>query len=98
MLDHILATIRSEGAPRDAAPREAINEAINEAIKAHPGINRPQLLKIVGKSRATVERALAQLVKSGLVEHRGSKKTGGYFPCEIAFSQNQSGELGISHL
>ena len=94
MLDHILATIRSKGVPKDAAPPEAINEA----IKTHPGINRPRLLKIVGKSRATVERALAALVKSGLVEHRGSKKTGGYFPCEIAFSQNQSGELGISHL
>ena len=87
MLDHILATIRSKGVPKDATPREAINEAINEAIKTHPGINRPRLLKIVGKSRATVERALAALVKSGLVEHRGSKKTGGYFSCEKAKEQ-----------
>ena len=87
MLDHILATIRSKGVPKGAAPREAINEAINEAIKTHPGINRPRLLKIVGKSRATVERALAALVKSGLVEHRGSKKTGGYFSCEKVVEQ-----------
>ena len=87
MLDHILATIRSKGVPKDAAPREAINEAINEAIKTHPGINRPRLLKIVGKSRATIERALAALVKAGRVEHRGSKKTGGYFSCEKAKEQ-----------
>ena len=82
MLDHILETIRSKGVPKDSALCEAINEAINEAIKALPGINRPRLLKIVGKSRATVERVLAQLVKAGQVEHRGSKKTGGYFSCE----------------
>ena len=33
----------------------------------------------VGKSKATVERALAALIAAGKVEHRGSKKTGGYY-------------------
>ena len=33
----------------------------------------------LGKSAATVERAVATLVKAGRVEHRGSKKTGGYY-------------------
>ena len=52
---------------------------INEVIKNTPGINKPRLIKVVGKSRATVERAIATLIASGKIEHRGSKKTGGYF-------------------
>ena len=53
-------------------------EAINEAIKSRPGINKPEIVLRVGKSKATVERALAALIAAGKVEHRGSKKTGGY--------------------
>lgn len=61
------------------AINEAINEVINEAIKNTPGINKPRLIKIVGKSRATVERSIATLIDAGKIEHRGSKKTGGYY-------------------
>ena len=57
---------------------EAINEAIYEEIKSRPGINKPEIVLRVGKSKATVERALAALITAGKVEHRGSKKTGGY--------------------
>ena len=58
---------------------EVLNEAINEAIKNTLGINKPRLIKVVGKSRATVERSIATLIAAGKIEHRGSKKTGGYF-------------------
>lgn len=58
---------------------EAINEVINEAIRNEPGINKPRLVRLVGKSRATVERAIVALVAAGKIEHRGSKKTGGYY-------------------
>ena len=58
---------------------EAINEVIKEAIKNEPGINKPRLVRLVGKSRATVERAIVALVAAGKIEHRGSKKTGGYY-------------------
>ena len=34
---------------------------------------------VVGKSAATVKRAVSSLVSEGLIEHRGSKKTGGYY-------------------
>ena len=61
------------------AINEGINEVIKEAIKSNPGIKKPFLVKTVGKSRATVERALADLVAAHVVEHRGSKKTGGYY-------------------
>lgn len=60
------------------AINEAINEAIYEAIKSRSGINKPEIVLRVGKSKATVERALAALIADGKVEHRGSKKTGGY--------------------
>ncbi len=58
---------------------EPINEPINEGIKLEPGINKPGLIKKLGKSRATVKRAVAELIAAGKIEHRGSKKTGGYY-------------------
>ncbi len=58
---------------------EPLSMAINEAIKSEPGINKPRLMEVAGKSKVTIERAVASLVKAGLIEHRGSKKTGGYY-------------------
>ena len=64
-------------------PIEGLNEGINgnilKLIKAHPGVKIPYLHSVMSVSRATVERAVAALVKAGRVEHRGSKKTGGYW-------------------
>ena len=54
-------------------------EAIKEMIKNDSGINKLQLMKLLGKSRATVERVVAALIAVGKVEHRGSKKTGGSY-------------------
>ena len=72
-------------------PSEAINEGINEvikeAIKSTPGIKKPRLVKVVGKSRATVERAIADLVAAHVVEYRGSKKAGGYYAVESGESK-----------
>ena len=67
-------------------PIDGINEGINDClirlIATHPGARLPYLKSVVGKSTATVERAVAVLVKSGKIEHRGSKKTGGYYAVE----------------
>ena len=64
-------------------PIEPLNEPLNgrlvRLVKTHPGVQLPYLLSVVRESRATVKRALAALVAEGKVEHRGSKKTGGYF-------------------
>ncbi len=46
-------------------------------VRKHPGIRVPELALLVGKSKPTVERAVAQLKKEGEIEYRGSKKTGG---------------------
>ena len=58
---------------------EAINDAINDAIKSRPGVKKVELVKIIGKSKPTIERAIALLKQQGRIEYRGSKKTGGYF-------------------
>ena len=60
-------------------PIEGINDWLIRLIETHPGVKLPYLKSVVGKSTATVERAVAALVKAGRIEHRGSKKTGGYF-------------------
>ena len=74
---------------------DPVNEPINEpvkmavvkAIRKTPGIGRPELMRIVGKSRATMTRILSELVAQRLVEHRGSDKTGGYFPVASAHKE-----------
>ena len=77
-----------DGEKENEGISEGINEGINEGItgrvlsliREHPGINAPLLKTRMGKSLASVERAIASLVKLGQIEHRGSKKTGGYYP------------------
>ena len=64
-------------------PIEGLNEGINGSIlklvKTHPGVRVPYLHSVVSASRATVERVVSNLVAEGRIEHRGSKKTGGYY-------------------
>jgi hypothetical protein len=45
---------------------------------------------MLSSSRPTIERTIAALVATGRIEHRGSKKTGGYFPLE----QNEEDHTG----
>ena len=78
-VDAAIDAIVTDRAESDGLITEAINDAISEAIKRTPGINKPKLVKLIGKSRATVERAISGLISSSRIEHRGSKKTGGYF-------------------
>lgn len=48
-------------------------------IGSNPGIQRKGISDISGKSISTIDRHLAILVKEGLIEHRDSDKTGGYY-------------------
>jgi Fic family protein len=69
-------------------PNEPINEPINQnleertlrLIRNFPGKGIPFLMSSLTVSRATVKRALVNLIAAQKVEHRGSKKTGGYWP------------------
>ncbi len=64
-------------------PIEPLNEPLNERlfklIKRHSGAQLLYLKSVVGVSTATVKRAVAVLIADGKIEHRGSKKTGGYW-------------------
>ena len=43
------------------------------------GINAPQIAMLLGKGLSMVERTISEGIKKGVIEHRGSKKTGGYY-------------------
>ncbi len=68
----------------------SVAEDILRLVTDNPGINRERLASRVGRSVETVKRAIAALVATGRIEHRGSKKTGGYFPLE----QNEEDHTG----
>lgn len=67
-------------------PIELLNEPLNERlvglIARRPGVQLPYLKSVVGASTATIKRAIASLVAARRIEHRGSKKTGGYYRVE----------------
>ena len=48
-------------------------------IQSHPGISANALIKETNKSVITIRRSVKTLTDDGLIEYRGSKKTGGYF-------------------
>lgn len=65
--------------PVDDGINDGIKAKISEAVKKHPGIRVPELSLLAAKSKPTIERTVAQLKKDGIIEYRGSKKTGGYY-------------------
>ena len=58
---------------------DGIKGKVLAAIRNNSGIRVPGLVLLFAKSKPTIERAVAQLKKEGIIEYRGSKKTGGYF-------------------
>ena len=59
-----------------------IKGKVREVISRYPGINRERLAQELQVDVKTIGRAIAALL--GVVEHRGSKKTGGYYPVQNA--------------
>ena len=83
---------RKKKAKSNEPLNDTVNDTVNETVKSivanlickAPGIGSAALVSAVGKSRATVMRAVALLKQQGVIEHRGSDKTGGYFPTASA--------------
>ena len=48
-------------------------------VTNNPGIKIGQVAKVRKKSESTVKKQLTSLRKMGLIEYRGSDKTGGYY-------------------
>ena len=61
---------------------DSLNDSVNstyQAIKANPGIRRKRISELTGKSIPTIDRHIALLAKSNLIEHKDSDKAGGYY-------------------
>lgn len=65
---------------------DTLNDTLNDSVKTtftiirlNPGIQRKGISDMSGKSVVTIGRHIAILMKEGLIEHRNSDKTGGYY-------------------
>ena len=54
-------------------------QAVLDCIKAHPGLRVPMLSEGTNIPSKSIERHVSALIARNLIEHRGSKKTGGYY-------------------
>ena len=52
---------------------------VYQTIKQKKGINSKQLSELLDIPFSTVDKQIRVLLSKGLIERRGSKKTGGYF-------------------
>ena len=63
-------------------PIEGVNapqRVVLACIVAHPGYSVPKISESTGIPAKSVERHIAALIDRNLIEHRDSKKTGGYY-------------------
>lgn len=70
----------------NSSSNERLNERLNPSlletlalIKANPGIQRKEIVAKTGKGDATIGRHLVTLAEKDFIEHKGSKRTGGYY-------------------
>lgn len=66
--------------PLNLSASQRLTMRIYDEIYRNPGVNQKKLCGILSVSAASVKRHIELL--NGRVEHRGSKKTGGYYICE----------------
>ena len=66
---------------------DRINDRLNsrekrvlEVLANSPGLRTNELSSLVEVSIPTLSRTLKNLINLGLIEYRGAKKTGGYYP------------------
>ena len=64
----------------DVPPLPWGQKKVFDCIKTYPGISVPRLSKATRIPAKSIERHIAALIDKKLIEHRGSKKTGGYYP------------------
>ena len=53
-----------------------------DVVRTYPGNRVPYLSKASGIPERKLERYTSLLREKGLIEHKGSKRTGGYYPVE----------------
>jgi predicted transcriptional regulator len=83
--------VRSKGGAVNGGVNDSQNDRVNDSlndsvnatyliIRTNPGIQRKAISELTGKSIPTIDRHIAILVREGLIEHKDSDKTGGYYP------------------
>ena len=77
---------------------DRINDRIKSLIAENPGISAMRIVEMSDKSESTIRRTLALLKKQGILEYRGSKKTGGYYAIEEGISEHSAADCGIMAL
>lgn len=77
------ALATNEVIPRQQTTRDSTakvrTDIVLEYIKEHPGCKMTVLITDMNLKRSTIEKEMSRLKNMGLVEYRGSKKTGGYY-------------------
>jgi ATP-dependent DNA helicase RecG len=82
-----VTAIFDRGVSGELTPAAQINEGLNEGLKTllsviskNQGLNARQASKMLDKRPVkTLENQFKTLIQKGLIEHRGSRKTGGYY-------------------
>ena len=72
------------------SPAEGLNkgqQSVLDCIKAHPGLKVPGIETETGIPAKSIERHIKVLIERNLIEHRGSKKTGGYHALDSTFGR-----------
>ena len=64
----------------DVPPLPWGQKKVFDCIKTYPGLSVPRISASTGIPQKSIERHIAALIDKKLIEHRGSKKTGGYYP------------------
>ncbi len=59
---------------------DAVRRTVMDILRTEPGISRKDLCDRTGRSASTIARAVAELIRSGELERRGSDRAGGYWP------------------
>ena len=74
----------SAGPNKESAGQNKVSAGQNkvlECIRVNPGLRVPRISEGLNIPSKSIERHVKALIALGLIEHRGSKKTGGYCRC-----------------
>lgn len=72
---------------RDDSVLSKGQQSVLACIKAHPGLKVPGIEAETGIPAKSIERHIKVLIERRLIEHRGSKKTGGYHALNSTFGR-----------
>lgn len=75
---HLIVSL-DDGIIRPTADLNPGQRIVLACITAHPGYNVPQISASTGIPAKSIERHISALIDKNIIEHQGSKKTGGYY-------------------